>query len=187
MFSLRTALSILACTSLLLKVHADIPPSPGPYTISNANDGLVLNLDGPNADSTYNAREFQFNVPYHSFVQQRWTFTENGESSSGSLVGGNGVNQGVTFPPLWLACSPTAGAICNAVTAASSDTDWVLQPVTGGYVIASAQDESLVLTGPGVSQEQVSLSNFEFGNLQQVWVFAGYTTTGCACCVCGVE
>lgn len=50
---------------------ADIPPSPGPYVISNANDGLVLNLDGPNADTTYNAREFQFNVPYHSFVQQR--------------------------------------------------------------------------------------------------------------------
>lgn len=46
---------------------ADIPPSPGPYTISNANDGLVLNLDGPNADTTYNAREFQFNVPWVLF------------------------------------------------------------------------------------------------------------------------
>ncbi|KAF9068472.1 hypothetical protein BDP27DRAFT_814496 [Rhodocollybia butyracea] len=182
-----SALSLLTCAGLLLKsVHADIPPSPGPYTISNANDGLVLNLDGPNADTTYNAREFQFNVPYHSFVQQRWSFTQSGENS-GSLVGGNGVNQGVSFPSLWLACSPTSGAVCNAVQAPNANTNWVLQAVTGGFVIASAENESLVLTGPGVSQEQVFLSEFEFGNLAQVWVFAGYTTTGCACCVCGVE
>ncbi|KIK66013.1 hypothetical protein GYMLUDRAFT_38485 [Collybiopsis luxurians FD-317 M1] len=187
MFFSRFAVSMLACASFVLKVKADIPPSPGPYTVSNAQSGLVLNLDGANADGTYNAREFQFNVPYHSFVQQRWTFSPNPQSNSGTLVGGNGDNQGQDFPPLFLQCSPNNGAICNAVTTANSNTNWILQPVTGGWVILSAQNPSLALTAKGVSQEQVFLSTFEFGNLLQVWVFAGYTTTGCACCVCGVQ
>ena len=132
------------------------------YNLVNAKSGKYLNVygsanyDGCNvnvyARDYTNGEKFKFD-----YTSSGW-YTITPACATGRRVNVYGTSSNVN------------SNICLWASSGHSTQGWILEAVSGGYIIRSANNRNLVLTATGTSNSSnVYLATYKAGDLSQVW------------------